>query len=331
MERIPMATVRKRANKWQVQVRRFGFPNQSKTFHKRKDALGWARQIESKADINDLQTETIRLSDIRLSDLILRYLKDVVPLKKGSEVERLILEPILRLNLSNNSLEGISSEMFAAYRDERLRKVKPATVKRELGVLQQMLNIARTEWGIPLPNNPIELIQKPPSSRPRTRRLEQGEFEALETAAQHSKAYYLWPLVELAIQTGMRRGELLKAVWEDLDLQGRRLTLRDTKNGEDRTIPLTRRAVEILSKLPRLGSKIFPVSPVAVRQAWERLRRRAGLEDLRFHDLRHEAVSRFFEMGLSVPEVALISGHRDFRMLARYTHLRAEDVVGKLN
>ncbi len=103
-----------------------------------------------------------------------------------------------------------------------------------------------------------------------------------------------------------------------------------TKNGHPRTIPLTPKAVEILSSMARTEERVFPVTPNAVRLAWERLRRRAGLEDLRLHDLRHEAVSRFFEYGLTVPEVALISGHRDPRMLSRYTHLRPEKVAEKL-
>jgi integrase len=128
----------------------------------------------------------------------------------------------------------------------------------------------------------------------------------------------------------MRRGELLKVLWVDLDLAARQLTIRDTKNGEDRTIPLTTRAATTLQTLPQTDDRIFPISPVAVRMAWDRMIKRAGIVGLRFHDLRHEAVSRFFEMGLTVPEVALISGHKDARMLFRYVHLRAKDLVGKL-
>ena len=325
-----MATIIKRKGNWHVQIRRSNFPNRYKTFRKRADALTWARQLESKADLCELPSDPKVLLSIKFSELIERYLLEIVPLKKACTVEGFILGAILKQDLANLSLYEINSKHFAAYRDERLKRVAPVTVKRELGLMSHILKLARTEWGIPLPNNPVEMIQKPPPSKPRNRRLEPGEFENLQSAALTSRAAYLWPLVELAIQTGMRRGELLKAVWSDLDLQGRRLTLRDTKNGTDRTIPLTSRAAQILSDLPRADERIFPVTPVAVRQAWERLRARAGIVGLNFHDLRHEAISRFFEMGLSVPEVALISGHKDYRMLARYTHLRAEDLVGKL-
>jgi integrase len=325
-----MATVVKRHNKWQAQIRKKGSPSLSRTFHKRADAYRWAQITEVEEEKRGHTSGREQLSEIKLESLIKRYLLEIVPLKKGRDVERFRLRALARSKISKLSLAYIQARDFANYRDERLKRVKPATVKRELVMLQHILNVAKSEWGIPLPNNPVELIQKPPQSKPRKRRLNPGDYEALLNASRQSKAWHIWPLIELAIETGMRRGELLKATWDDLELQGRKLTLRDTKNGDDRTIPLTRKAVDILGSLPRTSERIFPVTPVAVRQAWERLRNRAGLRDLNFHDLRHEAISRFFEMGLSVPEVALISGHKDYRMLARYTHLRAEDVVGKL-
>ena len=325
-----MATVVKRRNKWQAQIRKKGSPSLSKTFHKRADAYRWARVTEIEDEARDYRSEREMLSEIKLGDLIKRYLAEIVPHKKGRDVERFILCALGRNAISGITLANLRTQAFAAYRDERLRIVATSTVKRELVLLQHILKVAKTEWGMPLLVNPIEQLQKPPSGKPRKRRLNPGDYEALLNASRQSKAWHIWPLIELAIETGMRRGELLKATWDDLDLQGRKLTLRDTKNGDDRTIPLTRKAVDILGSLPRTSERIFPVTPVAVRQAWERLRNRAGLRDLNFHDLRHEAISRFFEMGLSVPEVALISGHKDYRMLARYTHLRADDVVGKL-
>jgi integrase len=118
--------------------------------------------------------------------------------------------------------------------------------------------------------------------------------------------------------------------WADVDLEGRTVFLRNTKNGDPRTVPLSPRAIEIIGSMPRTGDKVFPMTPNALRLAWERLRRRAGISGLRFHDLRHEAVSRFFEKGLNMPEVAAISGHRDPRMLMRYTHPKAEAIAAKL-
>jgi len=140
--------------------------------------------------------------------------------------------------------------------------------------------------------------------------------------------------IELALETGMRRSELLGGRWSHVDLARRTWFLPQTKNGRSRTVPLSPRALAILESLiyPALdhGTPIIGMTPNALRLTWERLCKRTGVRDLHFHDLRHEAISRFFERGLSVPEVATISGHRDFRMLARYTHLRAEDIARKL-
>ena len=325
-----MASIRKRGSLWQAQVRKLGHPQHTKTFQNKRDALVWAKAVEIDIERSVLPQSARSLKDTTVGELIERYLREVTPNKKSALKETYRLRRIQRHRISDIKLGDTSPHDLAKYRDERLRVVGNQIVRHELNVLGHMFKIAIREWSIPLKVNPIELIQKPPPSKPRNRRLEPGEFESLQKAAITSRAAYLWPLVELAIQTGMRRGELLKALWSDLDLQGRRLTLRDTKNGDDRTIPLTSRAAQILSDLPRHDERIFPVSPVAVRHSWNRLRARAGIVGLNFHDLRHEAISRFFEMGLSVPEVALISGHKDYRILARYTHLRAEDLVGKL-
>ena len=130
----------------------------------------------------------------------------------------------------------------------------------------------------------------------------------------------------------MRRSEILGLTWDNIDLEKRTAFLPITKNGSSREVPLTARAFEVLRQ--QQSKKIvrpFPVKANAFRLAWDRLRARAGLVDFKFHDFRHEALSRFFEMGLSIPEVALISGHRDVKMLMRYTHLRAEDLVKKIS
>ena len=129
----------------------------------------------------------------------------------------------------------------------------------------------------------------------------------------------------------MRRGELLGLRWEHINLDRRTCHLPITKNGNSRDIPLSNCAVETLIKLPHnLSDIVFPLSPVALRGLWGRACKRAGIRELRFHDLRHEATSRFFEKGLNVMEVASITGHKDLRMLLRYTHLRAEDLAEKL-
>ena len=155
------------------------------------------------------------------------------------------------------------------------------------------------------------------------------EKERLLTAASSQRNIYITSIVEFAIETGMRRSEILKLRWCDVDLVNGFASLYDTKNGEDRRVPLTRRCIEVLKTVPQTHEQVFPISATCLRLAWNRARNKAGITDLRFHDLRHEAVSRFFEMGLSVPEVALISGHKDVRQLFRYTHLNPENVFKK--
>jgi integrase len=136
-----------------------------------------------------------------------------------------------------------------------------------------------------------------------------------------SRNVHLKAAVELALETGMRRSELLQMTWDDIDRDRQTILLPLTKNGHSRVLPLTEKARAILGRCSRDTAEVIPLSPNALRLAWDRLCKRSKVEDLHFHDLRHEAISRFFEIGLSMPEVAMMSGHRDLRMLMRYTHL----------
>ena len=213
--------------------------------------------------------------------------------------------------------------MVTTYRDDRLRSVSASSVRRELAILQHCLEVARNEWGVALQQNPVSKIKKPAQGRARERRVTVEELERLRVALAKCRNGLLSNIVMFAIHTGMRRGEILSIRWSDIDFAASTVHLADTKNGEARTVPLSSLALAALPATDNhaTGERVFPLSPNAVRLAWERLKRRAGINDLHFHDLRHEAISQFFELGLSIPEVALISGHRDFKMLFRYTQL----------
>jgi integrase len=324
-----MATIRKRGSSWQAQVRREGFPPLSKTFPSKADAAAWARDQERAIDRAELPTTARALKGLTVGDLLRRYSEAITPTKRGAEPEQYRIRTILRHDLAQVALNKLSPAAVAQYRDDRLKLVQPGTVRRELAIVQHCFEVAKKEWGLPIPANPVQQIAIPGAQKSRERRLEEGESNILASAALAS-AWYIHPLIALAIETGMRRGELLSIRWRDVDMTAPTIRILKTKNGHPRTIPLTPKAVEILASLERKDERVLPVTPNAVRLAWERLRKRAGLEDLRLHDLRHEAVSRFFEYGLTVPEVALISGHRDPRMLSRYTHLRPEKVAEKL-
>ncbi|HUT50906.1 MAG TPA: site-specific integrase [Alphaproteobacteria bacterium] len=328
-----MASIRRRNGKWQAQVRKQGHAAIARSFTNRANARSWAQQIEAEIDKSGLPVNRRALATITLGDLLRKYRDTYTPKKRGAYQEAHRLNCLLRHPISSTNLRALTPATFASYRDQRLESVKGATVLREFALLRHVLEMALREWGVPLSSNPLDNVTRPKPDTPRERRLNPGELDRVLEACDAGRNRLLKFIILLAIETGMRRSELLNIEWHHVDLDRRTLHIPTSKNGRPRTIPLTTTASQVLSELsvvPVDAKRVFPVTPNAVRLAWERLRRRAGIDDLRFHDLRHEAITRFFEMGLSVPEVALISGHRDYRMLARYTHLRAEDLVEKL-
>jgi integrase len=228
------------------------------------------------------------------------------------------------------SLDRITAAELAAYRDQRLEIVKPDTVRREMAILHHCLRLAGEEWDVPVLSNLLGRVRLPPPGQSRDRRVDAGELDRLVRACVSNRTKWLPTVISLAIETAMRRGELLAMEWADVDLGARTVRITKTKNGHPRTVPLSSVAVRLLMDMPRTDGRVFPITANAFRLAWERLRRRAGVIGLRFHDFRHEAVSRFFDRGLSMPEVAAVSGHRDPRMLMHYAHPRPEAIAEKL-
>ena len=161
----------------------------------------------------------------------------------------------------------------------------------------------------------------PKNKPPRERRLRDGEFERLKIAAEKSRSWYLWPVVVLAIETAMRRDEILGLRWKHIDLNKKTVFLPMTKNGSSRWVPLSNNAVAKLSKASEDTDRPFPVTDVAFRQAWDRLRHRANITDLNFHDLRHEAISRMFDSGMKIHKVLAVSGHKTASQLFRYVQV----------
>ncbi|MGH8592411.1 MAG: site-specific integrase [Gammaproteobacteria bacterium] len=266
-----------------------------------------------------------------------RYLVEVAPLKKGAAAEAVRIRALVRYPLTQRIVSSIRGVDIARWRDERLKQVSGATVKRDFVILSHVFEVARKEWGIQV-YNPVRDVKSPPDSKSRERRLHTGqdgsesEESRLLRACRQARNPRLLPIVCLALETAMRQGELIALRWEHIDLARQIAHLPDTKNGESRTVPLSTAAVAALRSLqPSIHGAVFPgLTTEAVKQAFVRSARRAGREDLRFHDLCHEATTRFFERGLNIMEVASITGHRDLRMLRRYTHLKAEDLARKL-
>jgi len=289
-------------------------------------------------------------------DLLSRYADEVLPKLKGGHKELSRIK-VLQAGLGKYSLAALNSSMIAKYRDKRLttisektgRLVSTQTVKHELGLLQRALKMAVMEWGIALPGGiPTAMVKKPALPAARDRRLVDDEEKRLLDACANAQNAWLQPVVIFAIETAMRAGEILESwkyikgtdghkikvrvsdglQWSDVNLTKHTAHLPKTKNGEARTVPLSSGAIQVLRDLPRnMDGRVFGTTYEGIHQAFVRACKRAGIEDLRFHDLRHEATSRFFEKGLREMQVAAITGHKTLQMLKRYTHLKAEDLA----
>lgn len=326
-----MATIRKRGVRWQVQVRRIGYPDFSKSFLTKSDAEKWAREKERAVDRAELPINVGDLKQTTVGDLLERYRDTVTPTKRGHKVEAYRLGAMLKNELSSVSLNKLSPSTIAQYRDSRLQVVSSCTVLKELAILQHCFALAMKDWGIPLQTNPVTLISKPRQHKARDRRLESGELEALDEVLKHGCNPLVRTVFLFALATGMRRGEILSLKWEHVDLKMRTAYLPQTKNGSSRTVPLTPAAIETLKQLPHRSGQVFQITIDALRYGLSKAMVNAGVRNFHLHDSRHEAISRFFELGLNTMEVGAISGHKDPRMLARYTHLRAEDIAKKLS
>ncbi len=324
-----MATIRKRgAYQWQAQIRRQGYPPQSKTFACKADAEAWAKMVESEMD-RRVWIPRKEAENTSLREALQRYLLEITPMKKGARQEASRIKLWMNLPLADRSLAHIRGVDIAAYRDERLTSGRsPITINNDLILLSHVFTVARSDWGMESLLNPVANVRRPKQPRSRDRRLAHGEEERLLTTA----AYPLREMIVIALDTAMRAGEILALRWDLVQFTRRVAVLEDTKNGEKREVPLTPRAANTLQGLPRcLDGFVFPrIDSSHVSHRFALACKSAGVSGLRFHDLRHEATSRFIERGFNVIEVAAITGHKTLNMLKRYTHPRADDLAKRL-
>jgi integrase len=380
-----MPTIRKRGQyQWEAQVRRRGYPAQSKTFTTKAEAEAWANMIESEMS-RGVWVSRSEAEATTLYEALKRYDEEVSLSKKGAAQESSVLKTCKAVDLAKRPLATIRSADVAKLRDEWLKDYKPATVLRRLAVLSHVFNVARKEWGMESLSNPVELVRKPQPNNARTRRIASGEPATedsdasdtesdrgaqdgeLERVVAASGSALLPAIIWLAVETAMRRGEIVSLRWEHVDLKRRVAHLPATKNGDARDVPLSPRAIAVLQALqdncgedtnaPKVAPtddgvgddkrRVFDIRNDAVTRAFERAVARARksyleeckeasrrsdgkfLTDLRFHDLRHEATSRLASI-FPLHELTKITGHKDPRMLMRYYHPRAEDLAKKL-
>jgi len=325
-----MGSIRVREGRYQANVRRKGYAPVTATFTSREVAKRFIKSTEIAMERGDYAPR----SSLTVGELMQKYENEYLPtLKNGGDSHKWRAR-LLKKYFKDLPLNDLTPAHLAKYRDERLLKVAPLTVKRDLSVLSSAINTAVMEWDVPLDLNPVSRIRFKNADVPRDRRLQHGEEELLL-----SKAYpCLKRQIIVAIGTAMRQGEIYSIRKNDINVQHQTLRIPETKTDKPRIIPLSKRALKALTEQTRASGNVVhmtdkPIFDVNRWTEWNRftrLKEECGIEDLRFHDLRHEATSRLFERGFNVMEVATITGHENLKHLKRYTHIKPESLVARL-
>lgn len=332
---------------YRVMVRKRGFPLQTATFERKTDARKWA--ISTEAAIDERRFRNVAQAKRRtVAELIDRYIETVLPRKPKSATVQLPQLRWWRDQLGLMTLADLSADIIADQRDKLMkrdlaagRRISPASVNRYLAAFSHVLSVAVREFKW-LPDSPMRDVAKLPESQPRVRYLSAEERDALLNACKTSSNQYLFTVALLAISTGMRKNEIMRLAWTDVDLDRRVVLLLETKNKERRAVPLAGLAYEAVTALrsqrSNISNLLFPSTdpnkPVDIRKAWETAIAKAGIKDFRFHDLRHSAASYLAMSGASLPEIAAVLGHKSYAMVKRYAHLSDQhtaSVVERMN
>lgn len=316
-----MASIRKRSGKYHTQVRKHG-KTITKTFINKSDALRWAKEQEVKIEqgIYFPQHEKVTLSF-----LLNRWEKDILMNLKSYPVDKYKVA-FLQRRIGHFYLHDVNTNMLVNYRETRSEEVSNQTVKHELSIIRRAMKKG-IEWGY---LNSVPYITLPSlKGTARNRRLKSEELTYLIDSLNP----YLQHVVILLIETAMRRGELAALKISNIDIDERLVLLEDTKNGENRTIPLSNRALTAITYLIQHAHSemLLNYSKCWLTEKFIIHCKKIGIENFRLHDLRHEGVSKLFEKGLNVIEVSSISGHRDLSMLKRYTHINPVTLLAKIN
>ncbi len=341
-----MATIRERGDfQWEAQIRRKGHPHLSKTFELKKDAEDWARDIERDMRrglfIDRRESETTTLLE-----MLKKYEEEVTPRKKSKDRELTRITKWKTHKLANYSLASIKPKDIASFRDER-RKLKLAenTIRLDIAFISSVFEHCRKDWGIEV-ENPCRKIKLPSGSKKRERRVSDSEIEGLlkflPKAMPRTKNTN--ELIELSIETGMRQSEVLSIEWNDVHTKEKYIQLDDTKSGDPRQVPLSPKAIKILEGMvrPIKSERVFKVTQDALIRGFN-LACKLSIEDkkddkdikfgfmdnLKFHDLRHEAASRWASR-LESHELCKMFGWKTMQMALRYYHPTALSIADKL-
>lgn len=299
----------------------------SQTFKTKAAATAWGRQQELTID-SGVVAPAPAPEDHLMADVLDRYLREVTPLKRGIQPETSRMA-LLKARFGALTLKEMTKEVLLAWLIERKGQVSGDTFRRDMDLLSAVLEMATVGWEYP-GSNPIPVVRKLvklnhllSAKIVRVRRLEPGEYKKLLRGLRETPV--MRDIVRLIIESGLRRKEVAAITRVELRHDG--LFITDDKTETLGTIPFSKRARRILLRYP-YG---FGLRPDSMTQAFGRACAREGIKDLRLHDLRREATSRYFELGLSVPEVQSITRHKDLRSLSVYTQPRPGDVSKKLD
>lgn len=345
-----MAMIETRTNadgstSFRVKVRMRGFPTQTATFARKTDAKEWAKQTEI-AIKEGKYFKTAEAKKHTFNELVERYLEYV-------ELRNPKRHPWVKMyldwwaeHLGAYALSDITKTLIIEKRDKLLtdeKKRTTSTVNRYMTAISHAFTIAINEWEW-VSEHPMKKIAKLPEPRGRVRFLDDNERKRLLDACQQVRgAENLYLLVVLALSTGARHGELINLHWRDVDFTRKVIVLHDTKNKERRILPLAHHALELIQTHHEArdvaSDLVFPAPRKlnhvwSTRSAWDAAVKKAGLEDFRFHDLRHSAASYLAMNGASLAEIAEVLGHKTLAMVKRYAHLseaHTAKVVERMN
>lgn len=321
-----MATIVKRpSGRWQAKVRRKGHPSVSRTFRTKSAAERWAKLQETGVELSESDTA----KGTTIGSILDRYIEEETDPDRDHSATTSRLK-ILKAFFGERPTSDLTVSTILKFAEMRLETVGSDTLRRDLMQFSGILDFAIVVWEMPNLVNPVGTTLKYMAKKrilapkvQRTRRLRPGEYRKLVRATRDNPP--LRAMIRLAIETAMRRGDIVKLKPADLRPDG--LFIANDKTNKTTVIPISRRARRIIESL---GENGFGVRGDSITQAFERACARAGIEDLRFHDLRHEGASRLFEKGLRVEEVSVITRHSDWRSLKIYTQPRTETIGAKL-
>ena len=320
-----MASIRKKRNKFAVRICKKGHPTIYKSFNLRSSAVRWAKSIETDMERNIFEDYS-NASTTTLKDILIRYRDEVTSKKKGQKSETYKINKLINHKISNINLLGLKSSHIASLKEDFKDKA-PQTIKHYIQQVSVVWNFAKREWGITLPiSNPCSMVSMPKINNKCDNILTHHEWENLISNCSN----YIKDFVYILYNTGARYSELANLRQENVDLKQGIITFEDTKNGESRKIPVTTKVLEVLKKY-RFGSTVFKLNYQTVYDHFQVAKNKAGIVNFRMHDLRACFCTNALLSGMSIAEVAAISGHKDWGQLKRYTRIRPKDLIEKVN